>query len=245
MHISEYFKFRNELIEQSKEDDGSITESSFISNVLPDLLTTRLIESEEFENSFHESKPEKIKINGYSFNESRDRLQLYIVNELGLSPLATENELSISLKSYYEDLFSRAKNFVKKAFLRHLNDGIMDSSSVKYLIHYMASSEGINEIDVVEIFLITPTLSVEKRSQTPYAKRFVFENEEIQTTFTLNGKKEKKTIIIEKKNIDLNYLYDVSISNGNEYSLIVDFEKDLGCKIEVLKAADEENFETY
>jgi len=245
MQISEYFKFRNELIEQSKDDDGSITESSFISNVLPDLLTTRLIESEDFENSFHESKSEKIKINGYSFNESHDRLQLYIVNEIGLSPLATEDDLSISLKSYYEDLFSRAKNFVKKAFLRHLNDEIMDSSSVKYLIHYMASSAGINEIDVVEIFLITPTLSIEKRSQTPYAKRFVFENEEIQTTFTLNGKKEKKTIIIEKKNIDLNYLYDVSISKGNEYSLIVDFEKDLGRKIEVLKAADEENFETY
>jgi hypothetical protein len=245
MQISEYFKFRNELIEQSKEDDGSITESSFISTVLPDLLTTRLIESEDFENSFHESKSDKIKINGYSFNESRDRLQLYLVNEIGLSPLAKEDELCISLKSYYEDLFLRAKNFVKKAFLGYLNDEIMDSSSVKYLIHHMSSSEGINEIDVVEIFLITPTLSVESRGQTPYPKRFIFENEEIRTTFTLNKGKENKAIIIEKKNIDLNYLYDVSISKGNEYSLIVDFEKDLGSKIEVLKAADEENFETY
>jgi hypothetical protein len=245
MNITEYFNYRKDLIEKSKEDDGSITESSFISNVLPDLLTTRLIESEDFENSFHESKSDKIKVNGYSFNESHDRLQIYIVNEAGLSPMATEDELTISLKSYYDDLFSKAKNFLKKAILRHLNEVIMDSSSIKYLIHYISSSQGINEIDVIEIFLISPTLSVETRGHTPYPKKFIFNNEEIETTLNLNGIKENKKIIIEKKIIDLNYLYNVSISNGNEYSLIVDFEKDLGRKIEVLKAADEDNFETY
>jgi len=245
MQISEYFKFRDDLIAQSKEEDDSITESSFISTVLPDLLTTKLIESEDFENSRYESKSEKIKINGYSFNESRDRLQVYLVNETALSPLTTEDELSISLKSYYDDLFSKAKNFVRKAFLGHLNDGVMESDSVNYLIHHMASSEGINQIDVVEIFLITPTLSVETRGQSPYPKRFIFENEELPMTLTLNGKTGKKQITIERKIIDLNYLYDVSISKGDEYSLIVDFEKDLGSKIEVLKAADEENFETY
>ena len=245
MQLSEYFKFRNELIEQSKEEDGGITQSSFIATVLPELLTTRLIESEDIENIFFEDKEKNIKINGYSLNESRDRLQIYIVNEPAMSPLANEKELSISLKSYYEELFISSKNFVKFSFLGYLKDDIMDAHPINYLTHYMSSSEAVNEIDVVEIFLITPTLSLETRGAIPYPKRFVFDNEEIKLTVNRNGQSEKKAIIIEKKIIDLNYLFDVSISKGSEYDLIVDFEKDLGGKIEVLKAANEENFETY
>lgn len=245
MQISEYFKFRNELIEQSKEEDGGITQSSFIATVLPDLLITRLIESEDFENSFYEDKNKNIKINGYSFNESGDRLQIYIVNEIALSPLATEKDLSVSLKSYYEELFSKAKNFIRLSFLRHLNENITDADPIKYLTHRLSLNDSVREIDVVEIFLITPTLSLENRGADPYPKRFAFDNEEIKLTFNTNGKSEKKAIIIEKKIIDLNYLYDISISKSSEYALIVDFEKDLGGKIEVLQAADQENFETY
>lgn len=245
MQISEYFIFRNELIELSKEEDGGITQSSFIATVLPDLLTTRLIESEDFENSFYEDRDKNIKINGYSFNESGDRLQIYIVNETALSPITIEKDLSVSLKTYYDDLFSKAKNFVKLSLLGHLKEEIMDSSSVKYLIHRMSSSEFIKEFDVIEIFLITPTLSIETRGGIPSAKRFSFDNEEIKLSYNINGNTDKKSIIIEKKIIDLNYLHAVSISRSNEYDLIVDFEKDLGGKIEVLKAADEENFETY
>lgn len=247
MEISEHLKFRKELIEQAKEEDGAITGSSLISTVIPSLRETTLVESEDFENCYFENKAEKIKINGYSFNESGDRLQIYIVNEVALSPLSENEELCISKKSDYDEQFLKAQNFVRKAIKGHLNDEIQDSSTVKFLIHRLASSEGIQAIDVIEIFLITLTSSIEARGTVPYPKRFIFDKEEFNTTFGLSGRPErmKKSILIEKKIVDLNFLYDVSISNGNEYALIVDFENDLGGKIEVLKAADEENFETF
>lgn len=245
MQISEYFKYRENLIDSIKDEDGVITESYFIATVLPDLVTTKIIETEDFENSLYENKDEKIKINGYSYNESGDRLQIYIVNENSINPSLDHTDLTIKLKSYYEELLSYGSNFVKKATKGYINEGIMDSSSIKYLINRISDSETLLNLDVVEIFLISATASVEARGDIPYPKKFIFDKEEIKFNISRKEGIIKKSIIIEKKLIDLNFLYDVNSSNGKEYALVIDFERDLECKIEVLKAADELNFETY
>lgn len=245
MQISEYFKYRDNLIESIKDDDGVITESSFIATILPDLVTTKIIETEDFENSLYENKDEKIKINGYSYNESGDRLQIYIVNENSINPSLDPNDLIIKLKSYYEELLSYGTNFVKKATKGYINEDIMDSSSIKYLINRISNSETLLNLDVVEVFLISATASIEARGDIPYPKKFTFDKEEIKFSISRKEGLVKKSLIIEKKLIDLNFLYDVNSSNGKEYALVVDFERDLECKIEVLRAADELNFETY
>jgi hypothetical protein len=245
MQISEYFKYRDNLIESIKDDDGVITETSLISIVLPDLVSTKILESEDYESSLYDNKEEKIRINGYSFNESGDRLQIFLVNENSLFPDTDIDDLMVTLKSNYDDLFSYGINFIKKAIKGYINDDIMDSNSIKFLIDKISKSNILLDLDVIEIFLISATASVEARGVTPYPKRFSFDKEELKLNISGKDGILKKSIVIEKKLIDLNFLYDVHVSNGKEYALIVDFERDLECKIEVLRAADEHNFETY
>src|SRR5690606_20423771 len=63
--------------------------------------------------------------------------------------------------------------------------------------------------------------------------------------YTLNRLKKTKEILVKKRLIDLNFLYNVLISQGNREALRIDFEKINGRSIEAIKAADEENFESY
>ena len=84
MQIEEYFKHRTELIKDSTDEDGVISEESFISVVLPSLLESKLIDSEDVTHSYFENKNEKIKVNGYNINESGERLQLFLVDESSL-----------------------------------------------------------------------------------------------------------------------------------------------------------------
>jgi hypothetical protein len=55
----------------------------------------------------------------------------------------------------------------------------------------------------------------------------------------------KIEILVIKKLIDLNFLYNVLISQGNREALVIDFDSLFTDKIEVIKAAEENNFESY
>ena len=245
MILEEYFKYRNELLDQSKDDEGFIQENLILSQVLPSMLDAKLIDSEDFTNSYFKSTADKLKINAYSINESGERLQLFLIDENSIDLTASQDDLLISTRSSYESQFKRCTNFHNKAIKGHLNDEIQDSSPVRPLISSVSSSQGAQQFDVVEIFLITLTSTVSKQGATTQPKRIEFDDEEIVVTYSKNRERHKKELLIKKRIIDLNFLYTVLISQGSREALTVNFEKTFGESLYSIKAADEDYFESY
>lgn len=245
MILEEYFTYRDELLEQAKDDEGFIHESLLLAQVLPSMLDAKLIDSEDYNTAYFKSIAEKLKMNAYCVNESGERLQLFMINEASIDLSAREKDLQVSTKSVYDAQFKRATRFVNKAIKGHLNDEIQDSSPARALISKISSSEGAHQFDVIEIFLITTTSTVSLQGAKPQPKRIEFPNEEITITYTKNREKKKKNILIKKRLIDLNFLYNIVISQGNRETLKIDFETMFNQSLHALKAADEENFESY
>jgi len=245
MELEEYFNYRNELLDQSNDDEGFIQENLILSQVLPSMLDAKLIDSEDFTNSYFISKADRLKVNAYSINESGERLQLFIIDENSISLSASNTDLMVSTKSVYENQFKRCTSFLNKAMKGHLNDEIQDSSPVRPLVSNISSSEGTQQFDVVEIFLISLTSTVSLRGANPQPNRIEFDDDEIVVSFQKNKIRHKKGLIIKKRIIDLNFLYNVLISQGNREALIVDFEKMFGEPLYAIKAADEDHFESY
>jgi predicted ester cyclase len=245
MILEEYFNYRNELLDQSKDDEGFIQENLILSQVLPSMLDAKLIDSEDFTNSYFKSTADKLKINAYSINESGERLQLFLIDENSIDLTASQDDLLISTRSSYESQFKRCTNFHNKAIKGHLNDEIQDSSPVRPLVSNVSSSQGAQQFDVVEIFLITLTSTVSKQGATTQPKRIEFDDEEIVVTYSKNRERHKKELLIKKRIIDLNFLYTVLISQGSREALTVNFEKTFGESLHSIKAADEDYFESY
>ncbi|RPD44281.1 abortive phage infection protein [Paracnuella aquatica] len=213
---------------------------------MPSLNDAKLIETEECNDSFCTAEDGQLKINGYTVNESGERLQIFIVNEDSIDIAADESKLLITQKAYYEKQFARAFRFVNKAFKKYLDDEIQDSSPSKALISFLASSAGAEQIDVVEIFLLSATATVETRSGEPTPKRIDFDDEAIKVSYSKERKSIPKDITVIKRLIDLNFLYNVIISQGNREALEIHFdEPPFNYVIESIQAADEDNFESY
>jgi hypothetical protein len=244
MEVQEYLKYRVDLLNESQDEDGFINESSFINNIIPLMLDAKLIDSEDFTETYYSTEIDSsaIKINGYIINDSGERLQLFILNEESVS-LDNKN-LEISLKEYYDGIFKKATNFTNKAIKGHLND-IQDIGAINALINQMSSSLGADQFDVVEIFLVSATATVNNSGSTVQPKRLDFKDEKIKIKYTKNRETVEKEILIMKRLVDLNFLYSVLISQGNREALTINFEEQFDFKIEAIKAADEINFESY
>lgn len=136
------------------------------------------------------------------------------------------------------------KNFISKAIKKYLGN-IQDVGAINALINHLSSTEGLFQFDVIEIFLISATTTIEARGHTPQPKRITFKDDDIKVKFTRERQTIEKEILIIKRLVDLNFLFDVMISQGNRETLVIDFDKKFDYKIEAIKAADEENFESY
>ena len=247
MEIKEYFNYRKELLDNSVyPDGGGYADSLLLENVLSDLLETKLVDSEDVEGCFHSSDLDGscLKVDAYCVNETGERLQLFLINEKATSIGAKEENLIISTQAEYDEIFNKTNNFLKKSIKKHLD--LQDSDPAYFILEQLKSSEFIDQIDVIEIFLISPTLTVTKKNdQITGTKKISFRDKELKTSFRKGNKKEEKSVLLKYTLIDLNFLYDVSLSKGNEYALEIDIEDVFGSKIEVLKAAETEDFESY
>jgi hypothetical protein len=245
MILDEFLKFREELLDQSKDEEGFIQESLLLSQILPSMLDAKLIDSEDANSSYFKSNADKLKVNAYCENEFGERLQLFMVNESSIDLTAQNTDLQISLKSEYETQFKRGTSFINKAIKGHLNDEIQDSNPARALISKMSSSEGAEQFDVIELFLISATATVSLQGAQPQPKRIEFDSEELNITYTKNREKKEKKLLIKKRLIDINFLHSVLISQGNREALEVDFNKMFGSPISAIQAADEEHFASY
>ena len=245
MRIQEFLNYRKDILDSSKDDEGFVQQTQLLGQILPLLFDAKLLDSEDWNDSYFLNPSENLKLNGYTVNESSERLQLFIINEKSIEINASENDLQISTKSQYDYQFKRATKFLNKAIKGYLNDEVQDADPIRPLISQLSSSAGAEQFDVVEIFLISATATTETRGTIPQPKRIDFEDETITISYTKNRERIKKDLLIIKKLIDLNFLYDIMISQGNREALCIDFENLFNYKIEVIKAAEEENFESY
>lgn len=163
MQIEEFLNFRKRLLSEATDDDGFINQNRFIAQVLPLMYDAKLIDSEECNESYYLYNDENLKINGYAENDSSERLQLFLVDETKIDLSTKEDALSISTRAAYENQFKRATRFVNKAVKGYLNEELQLSSPVRALAAKMSSNQGTEQFDVVEIFLISATATVENR----------------------------------------------------------------------------------
>lgn len=245
MKIQEFLNYRKELLDSSKDEEGFVQQTQLLSQILPLMVDAKLLDSEDWNDSYYLNPAENFKVNGYTVNESSERLQLFIVDETSIDLTALEKDLQISTKSYYDNQFKRVTRFLNKAIKGYLNDEVQDADPIRPLLSQLSSATGAEQFDVIEIFLVSTSATTETRGTLPQPKRIEFEDENISVSFTRNRDRVKKDLLIIKKLVDLNFLYDVLISQGNREALIIDFENLFDYKIEVIKAAEEENFESY
>lgn len=244
MEIKEYLKYREDLLEESKNENDFVTEGNFLTTIIPSMLDAKLVDSEDFTDTYFDSiiDGSHLKINGYIVNESGERLQLFLLNEGSIR--LDQGELEVSIKEYYDGFFKKATSFVNKAIKGHLND-IHDVGEINALIRQMSSSSGTEQFDVIEVFLVSATATVSNNGPFTQPKRMDFKDEVIRIKYSKNKVSHQKEILIVRRLIDLNFLYNVLISKGSREALVINFQEDFNHRVEAIRAADEVNFESF
>lgn len=246
MEVEELFKYREDILDASKDADQFIHQESVLSEILPYMLDAKLVDSEDVTSSYFSPRYEKVKVNAYCTNDTRERLQLFVVNEESVDESFSQENLCVLHKAVYEDNFKKVINFLKLSLKGDLNDKVQDSDGVvRSLIAKLNSCEGVEQFDVVEIFLVTLTATVSARGETVQLRKMHFKDSEINAKYTKGDQTISKEILVIKHVIDLNFLASVIESRGNREPLLIDFSRDCNTRIEVIQAADERNFESF
>lgn len=243
MELSIAENTREDLISSSKDEEGFMQQSLLIDEVMPLLLDTKIVDTENINHAYYLSSDNKIKINGYSINSTGERLQLFIVHDNYLTE--SSEGFYVSQRSDYEEQFKRSIRLVTSALQNNL-ENVQESEPIKPLISKLASEEGFIKFDVVEVFLITLSATVTFRSEKPQLRSIHFKEELKSYSHKTNNEAAiDKEFLFVRRVIDLNYLSNVYASQGRAEPLKVIFKDVIGKNIEVIKAADEKDFESY
>lgn len=246
MQVDELFKYRESIIENSIRADVQFAgPNDVLREVLPYMLDAKLVDSEEFEDCYCELGDD-IKINGYAINDSGERLQLFVVDDDTLDLNVDNDELCVSQKKDYERQLDRAFRFARESFKGGLFEQVQEADPARILMAKLNSFDGFQQIDVVEIFLVSLTATVQRAGGVLQRRRMTFNNKDMD--FKL--KKENaavltKNVLFIYRVIDLNFLADAMVSRGQAETLVVDFRKEFQCAIPALKAVEQKNFSSY
>lgn len=237
MTINELNSYYNSLIENITNDNNTIDRMGLLNYVLPSLNMARLIDSEEISFSFYQLEKENVEIDGYLFNDTQERLQIFLSNLL----LPGNENLYVSRKEYYDLLFAKTRNFVNKSIKGYLK-GVQAGDPASVLIKFLESPTAIAQIDVIEIFIITNSVSIESRGNQQSLKNFVFSDDELPIKYSDGKNLISRKLKIKYQLIDLNKIYNFEMSEGNSEPIIINFSPPLPA----IKAADDEKvFESY
>lgn len=235
MTLNELNSFFGTLLNNITSEDNNVNRRGLLNYVLPALNLARLTDSEEISESYFLRNNENAEVDGYQINESGERLQLFLSNLI-----LPGSEKQIARKDYYDQLFSRPKNFFTRAVKKQLTD-VQTGDPAAVIIRSLETAEFQEQIDVVEIFLISNTISIETRgSQSP--KIFTFSDDEISVSYTWNKERKSKKIRVIYQLIDLNKIYNFEVSEGTAEPIVIDFDPPLAA----IQAADDEGvFKSY
>lgn len=236
MTLNELESFFRTLLQNIKSDDDNLSRTGLINYVLPALNLARLTDSEEITHAYFKQEGDNAEIDGYLINESEERLQLFLSNLI----LPDSDLIQVARKDYYDSLFLKAKNFFVKGVKKYLSD-VQAGDPAASIIKAIENASFQEKIDVVEIFLISNTISIETRGAVS-AKNFVFPDDTIKISYTINNVRKSKNITIKYQLIDLNKIYNYEITEGNAEPIVINFNPGLSA----LKAADDDGiFESY
>lgn len=243
MDLSAVINTREDLLNSSKDDDGFIQQSLLIDEVMPLLLETKVVDSEDINHTYYLSNDDKIKINGYSVNSTGERLQIFVVDEAYLAESC--ESFYISQRNVYDEQFKKTIRLVSSALQNKL-ENVQESEPIKPLIAKLGSEDGLIQFDVIEIFLITLSATVSFRGEEPQLRNIHFKDEKKNFSHKVVGKKvQSKELLFIRRVVDLNYLANIYASQGRAEPLKVVFKDVIGKNIEVIKAAEEKDFESY
>lgn len=236
MTLNELNSFFTSLVRNITTDDNNINRTALLNYVLPALNLARLTDSEEVSYSYFNLEKENAEVDAYLVNDTQERLQLFLSNLV----LPGSDDIYVARKDYYDLKFAKAKNFFTKAVRNYLKD-VQTGDPAAVIIKALETAEFQDQIDVVEIFLISNTISIETRgSQSP--KRFSFTDEDLTVNYTIKGVRKSKIFKIKYQLIDLNKIYNFEISEGNSEPIVINFTPALTA----IKAADDAGlFESY
>jgi AIPR protein/Abortive infection phage resistance protein N-terminal domain len=243
--IDEFINLRLDLLSAAKGADGFVEEQGVLSEALDHMLDATLVDSEDYSDSYLNWESDQLKINGYAVNESGERLRLFIVDERFVDEGLDAARLCVSDRSHYERQFKRTRRFIRLALNGELTNRIQDSDPAKALAVHLSSQEGINQFDVIEVFLVSLSATISRRGNEPHPRNIHFEKEKLTVTFSSGGASRTKEILLLKRVIDLNFLHAVSVSRGNREPLTVNFARDFNTRIEAIQAASDSHFESY
>lgn len=238
--LEKIFNLRNDIIEKSILND-TLSEEGIFETILPNLVESKIIETPEVQ--YAPFFQDDMKINAYDINSTGERLLIFTLNTNSLDISLNMDNMLISSKSYYEHIFKMSRTFIDKAIKKHINPPA-DISGI--IISKLASSTFINDIDVIEIFQLSLTTTIETRGGLNSLKNIDFKDDIIHVNYSLDNKQYKKDILIKYKLIDLNLLDDLIINESKLGELTVDFKKYTnGFGLRALEASYSDNFISY
>jgi len=241
--LSELSNLRTDLIAESKDSNGFIDQSLVLENILKYLLDAKVIETEDYAESYYLNEADNLKINGYLVNESGERLILFVVDEGTIGETGDLDDYCISQRADYESQFNRGIRTVKSALKGEFLDGIQASDPIAALTGKIASLQGLEQFDVVEVVLVSLTATVSTRGLGITPKSIHFKDMRIPTTY--GEKRVQKELLVVRTLVDLNFIQNIITAQGNRQPLIVDFKKTFGYYIPVIEAANDTNFKSY
>ena len=177
MEIDELFNYRNEITLDSRDEFGYITSQLLLSNILPSMLESKLIDSDDYEECYHKVDSSNVTIDGHTFNETQERLQLFVLDKESSDDSRHKAELMISEKKHYENFFRGVSTFLRSSINGDMTDKLQDSSTVRLLVNQLNSPEGLHQIDVIEIFLLSLTATVTNKGTAPSVRDMYFDDE--------------------------------------------------------------------
>lgn len=243
--IDEFADLRKTMLDASKGRNGFIEEQNVLAESLDLMLDAKVVDSENFNEAYFKRESGDVKINGYAVSETEERLQLFIVDESFVQEATSDEDLLISERETYGRQFRRAIRFVKSAFEGKMIDEVQDSDPAKVLAAKLSSQEGVDQFDVVEIFLVSLSATVSKKGKELQPRAINFDKETLKIKVSTAGSTRMKEVLLLRKVIDLNFLHSVIESRGSRSPLVIDFLRDFNTRIEVIQAAREKNFESY
>lgn len=243
--MQEYFDCRQDLLSDSKDENGFVCQQLILSQILPFMLDAKLVDSEDYNECYFKGVADNLKLNGYAVNESGERLQLFLVDESSIQEDISKDLLYISNRSDYDAQFKRTTRLISSSLKGKLDEQLQKSDPVAALVSQISSVEGVEQFDVIEIFLISLTTTVSNKSDSIQPRQMHFSNDSLDVSYSSGQVKKSKSFLLIKTLIDLNFLFNVIVSRGNRQPLLVDFKKTFGYDIHVIEAAKERNFESY
>ena len=244
MSIGDCLTHRSEFLEQARDEFGFVTQDLVVSEMLPYMLDSKLIDSEQFEDAFLDI-PAPLKLNSYSVSETGERLQLVLVDASTTDERISEADLLVSERANYDNQLNRCFKFLKAAINGTLKNQLQDSHPCMVLVDKLSSASGIEQFDVVEIFLISLTATVSFKGSSPQLKTMHFDDKALTIKASKDGDSIEREILVKLRVIDLNFLSSAINSRGRRESLEVRFRDKYASNIEVIQAAQEKHFESF